>query len=110
MWTPLDVPIEVSRNGITGIGLEIWDEVANQPLDLTGISFYCRVGKALGEPSVAQFGVNVADALMGAIDITFDGSKLQVQGVKEIVRLAYEIKSSEGDTVVRGPLYLIPGI
>lgn len=110
MWTPLDVPIEVSRNGVTGIGLEIWDEVANSALDLTGMSFTCKVANALGEAPIVTFVAEVADALAGQVDVVFDGSQINVQGTQEIVRLAYEIKSDGGDTVVRGPLYLIPGI
>lgn len=110
MWTPLDVPIEVSRNGVTGIGLEIWDDVADSALDLTGMSFTCKVSNALGEAPIATFAAEVLDALAGQVDVVFDGAQIAVAGTKEIVRLAYEIKSDGGDTVVRGPLYLIPGI
>lgn len=110
MWTPLDVPIEVSRNGVTGIGLELWDGVANAPLDITGLSFTCRIASALGEVFIASFDAQVISAIGGQLDFIFDGSSIPSDGSREIVRLAYEIKSSEGDTVVRGPLYLIPGI
>lgn len=110
MWTPLDVPIEVSRNGATGIGLELWDEVANAPLDLTGMSFTCKVASALGETVVATFSVEVIDVIAGEIDVIFNGSTITSSGGQEIVRMAYEVKSTDGDTVVRGPLYLIPGI
>lgn len=110
MWTPLDVPIEVSLNGVTGIGLELWDEVANAPLDLTDMSFTCKVANALGEAAIATFAVEVIDAESGEADIIFEGRAIASQGSQEIVRLAYEVKSTEGDTVMRGPLYLIPGI
>lgn len=110
MWTPLDVPIEVSRNGITGIGLEIWDDVADAALDLTGMSFTCKVASALGEAPITTFATEVVDAIAGQVDVIFDGSQISASGTKEIVRFAYEIKSDGGDTVLRGPLYLIPGI
>lgn len=110
MWTPLDVPIEVSRNGVTGIGLEIWDEVADAPLDVTGLTFTCKVARALGEPPVASFLVEVVDAVSGQLDIAFNGSAISVSGAQETVTLSYEVKSNQGDTVIRGPLYLIPGI
>lgn len=110
MWTPLDVPIEVSRNGVTGIGLELWDEVANAPLDVNELTFTCKVARALGERAIASFPVEVVDAISGQLDIAFNGSSISAGGVQEIVRLSYEIKSNQGDTVIRGPLYLIPGI
>lgn len=110
MWTPLDLPIEVSRNGVTGIGLEVWDDVASEALDLTGLTFTCKVARALGEPQITAFAVEIVDAVSGEIDIEFDGRIISVQGEKEIVRLVYEVKSSLGDTLLRGPLYLIPGI
>lgn len=110
MWTPLDVPIEVSRNGVTGIGLELWDEVNDSPLDVTGLAFACKVARALGEEAIASFAVEAVDAASGQLDMSFNGPAIWAEGGQEIVRLAYEVKSDQGDTVIRGPLYLIPGI
>ena len=110
MWTPLDVPIEVSRNGVTGIGMELWDDVANAPLDISGLNFTCKVARALGEPEIASFPVEVIDASLGELDLIFDGSAIGIAGSQEIIQLAYEVKTNGGDTVLRGPLNLIPGI
>lgn len=110
MWTPLDVPIEVSRNGVTGIGLEIWDDVANVPMDLTGMEFTCKVARNLGGIVLASFNVEVTSAIAGQLDVNFDGRAIDIEGMQEIVRLVYEIKNNNGDTALRGPIYLIPGI
>lgn len=114
MWTPLDVPIEVSRNGTTPISLEIWDDIANEPVDLSGLALTCGVASALGESSLYSPACSVPDPVAGLVDINFDGSVLSaVPGAQETVRLAYEVKASDGQatvTVMRGPLLLIPGI
>lgn len=114
MWTPLDVPIEVSRNGNTPISLEIWDDVGNEPVDLSGLTLTCRVANALGEIDLYSPDCNVPDPISGLVDINFAGSGLSfVSGAQETVRLSYEVKASDGQvsvTVMRGPLLLIPGI
>lgn len=111
MWTPVDIPIEVSRNGVTPLGFQFWDDVAGEPLDITGETVTCRVAMALGEAAIAFPSVTVVDAASGQFDITFNGSVFsEVGGTKEIVRLAYEVKIEEVLTVMRGPLILIPGI
>ena len=111
MWTPLDIPIEVSRNGTTSISLQLWDSVANEPIDITGETLTCRVARALGESVIASPVVTVVSAASGEFDIAFVGSAFSgVGGLQEIVRLAYEVKSASGLTIMRGPLILIPGI
>lgn len=73
MWTPLDAPIEVSRNGNTPISLEIWDYVENEPVDLSGMTLTCRVARALGEESLYSPSCIVPDPVAGLVDINFAG-------------------------------------
>lgn len=114
MWTPLDVPIEVSRNGTTPIGLQIWDEISGEPVDLTDCVVSCRVSETLGSPPRAIYPIDPVDLQNGEFDILIDGGALSgIGGANQIVRMAYEIKSESGGitvTVMRGPLILIPGI
>lgn len=111
MWTPMDIPIEVSRNGVTPISLALWDSVADGPIDITGETLTCRVARALGEAVITSPTVTIVGASQGEFDISFVGSAFSsVSGTQQTVRLAYEIKASSGVTVMRGPLILIPGI
>lgn len=112
MWTPMDIPIEVSRTGITPIGFKIYDEVSNEPLDISDDAFTCRIGRSLGGEWIGTFSVNVTDATGGEFDIVFNGMTLSplVSGAQEVANLVYEVKSTSGVTLMRGPLMLIPGI
>lgn len=114
MWIKDSVDIEVARNTTTPIGFQLWDEVSQLPLDITGFSFTCSIALADGEKAIISHNVDISDAENGEFNIVFDGRSYQaVPGMKELSKATYQIIADDGDapvTALRGAIFIVPGI
>ena len=114
MWLGEPVDVEVSRSASVLIGLQFFDDVSGEPLDLTGYTIAGKVAPAEGEASVYSPIVNISDPTQGWVDVTFDGAELDgIGGLKEKATAHYELVASSGGVDVialRGSLFIIPGV
>ena len=114
MWLGEPVDFEVSRSASVSAGLQFFDDVSGEPLDLTGYTIVGKVAPAEGEASVYSPIVDISEPSQGWVDVTFDGAELDgIEGLKEKATAHYElIASVGGDDVValRGSLFIIPGV
>jgi len=115
MWLRNPIAVEVSRTATTPIGFQLWDQLSNAPMDITGYVFYCYVARNDGGAFIASFDPEITSAVDGEFDIVFDGRIFaNLDGSQETILLSYQIKGDDGSgdpvIVMRGPLIIAPGI
>lgn len=87
-----------------------------EPIDLTGHVLSMKFRYAAGQgPILASADFNIYDPTNGWVTVTVNGGDFYfVQGVTEIVTLAYDLKDTQPDGVAkiypRGHAMLIPGV
>jgi len=117
------IDIEVPRNGhyqenwqIRAIDFDADGKIIYPPIDLTGHTLELDVRLSAGQGSVvASADIDIWDAVNGNVTITLAGANFSsVQGVAEIVKLAYDLKDIYPDGIIkvypRGNVLLIPGV
>lgn len=113
MWLRDPLAIEVSRTATTPVGFQLWDDVTNSPLDITGYSMSCYISRIEGSIRVASHPVEITSYVAGEFNIVFDGAAYGVGPMGE-VDYAYEVKANDASgqsvVVLRGPLVVVPGI
>lgn len=114
MWESADyLTVTVKRNASVTLGFQIWDEVADIPLDISPYTLTCKVATADGQTALATINANNVTASRGEFDLTFNGGDYDVDGEQETVNLALQIiatSSIETVTVASGRIELEPGI
>lgn len=113
MWLREPVPIEVSAVASTPIGFQLWDEDANEPLSITGMTVSCTVARVDGIGAQITHPVDVTEPSSGQFNIDFDGRIYPNPG-QNAVTYSYQVKISDGQgysvIAMRGPIFLVPGI
>lgn len=109
MWPTNDqLIIEVSRKTTVGLGFELWDEVSETPIDITGYSVKCEVSLTDGGELLETIQPEMSSPEKGQFSIVFDGRKYSdVPGEQDIVNLSY-IVTAESDA--DGPVQLIKSV
>lgn len=109
MWPTNDqLIVEVSRKATVGLGFELWDEVNQSPIDITGYSVRCEVSLTDGGDVLETIQPEMSSPKNGQFSIVFDGRKYNdVPGAQDIVNLSY-IVTAESDS--DGPVQLIKSV
>lgn len=114
MWESADyIAVSVKRNASVTLGFQVWDEVANAPLDISAYVITCKVAEADGKPAIVTINANNASPALGEFDLTFNGPDYDVNGDQETVNLSLQIiatSSVETVTMASGRIELEPGI
>lgn len=108
--------IEVPRNADWRRNLAVVADASPDPIDLTGATIELSVKMRAGDPDppIASATITPVSLVGGIFEVHLSGDQFDdVDGVNEIVRLAYDLKvTQDGDDniIARGAIVLTPGV
>lgn len=107
MWLRDPLVIEVADNTVTPIGFQFWDEVADEPLDISGYTMACNVASADGQSRIAPFPVEITDAENGECECPFDGPAFGSGRGQRVFTGQWIATDASGDSVTAARLIIL---
>lgn len=114
---PVEMDIEVPRNGDFFMGWQLVDDKTGDPFDITGWALKLQVKPVAGAPvgAIASAIFSGRDDASGFFNVRLRGSDFAaVPGPMERVRLAYDFLCTDASGLkiieTRGSVILVPGV